>query len=77
MSFARTQAYIQFKSIFKGTLVLPGDKNYKDSLKRWSVLAERPAGLVAFVKDAEDVSAAVKFARQVKLEIAIKGESTP
>ena len=58
-------------------MVLPGDKNYKDSLKRWSVLAERPAGLVAFVKDAEDVSAAVKFARQVKLEIAIKGESTP
>jgi FAD/FMN-containing dehydrogenase len=37
--------------------------------------SRRPAGVVAFVKDEEDVAAAIKFATDAKLEIAIKGES--
>jgi len=75
MSFTESPAYAQLKSVFKGELVLPSDAEYKDSLKRWSVLAERQAGAVAYVKDEEDVAAAVKFAVEAKLEIAIKGMS--
>jgi hypothetical protein len=74
MAFTESEAYIQLKSNFKGDLILPTDENYKESLKRWSVLAERPAGIVAYVKDEADVSAAVNFASQVGLEIAIKGK---
>ena len=76
MAFTESEAYIQLKSIFKGDLILPRDDWYKESLHRWSVLAERPAGVVAFVRDEGDVSAAVKFAVQAKLEIAIKGKRT-
>jgi len=76
MSFTGSEAYIQLKSIFKGDLILPTDGTYKESLERWSILAERPAGVVAFVRDEDDVSAAVKFAVEDKLEIAIKGMST-
>jgi hypothetical protein len=75
MSFTQSVAYAQLKSAFKGDLVLPSNEGYKDSLKRWSVLAERNAGVVAFVKDEDDVAGAVKFAVSEKLEIAIKGKS--
>lgn len=75
MSFTELPAYTKVKSVFKGELVLPSDANYKDSLKRWSILAERLAGVVAVVKDEEDVAAAVKYAVEAKLEIAIKGMS--
>ena len=75
MAFTESEAYLQLKSIFKGDLVSPTDNNYKESVKRWSILAERPAGVVAFVRDEWDVSAAVKLAVEAKLEIAIKGKS--
>jgi len=76
MSFTKSPAYTHLKSVFKGHLVLPADAGYRVSLARWSVLAERNAGVVAFVKDEDDVAAAVKFATAEKVEIAIKGEST-
>jgi hypothetical protein len=75
MDITQSDAYIQLKSVFKGDLVLPTDDTYTESIKRWSVLAERPAGMVAFVKDEEDVAAAVRFGVERKMEIAIKGES--
>jgi hypothetical protein len=75
MALTESEAYLQLKSIFKGDLVLPTDNNYKESVKRWSILAERLAGVVAFVRDDADVSAAVKFAVDAQLEIAIKGKS--
>lgn len=75
MSLAESPAFIHFKSTFKGDLILPSDTEYKASLARWSVLAERQAGIVAFVRDEQDVSAAIKFAVNQKIEIAIKGES--
>ena len=73
MCFNQTTAFGEFKSAFKGDLILPTDSNYQDDLKRWSVLAERPAGLVAFVKNEEDVSATLKFAVHAQVEIAVKG----
>jgi plasmid stability protein len=73
MCFTQSKAFDEFKSVFKGDLVLPTDSNYLDDLKRWSILAERRAGLVAFVKSDEDVSAAVKLAVNAKVEIAVKG----
>ena len=75
MAFTESEAYIQLKAVFKGDLILPTDDNYKESLKRWSILAEKLAGVVAFVRDEGDVSAAVKFAVDAKLEIAIRGTS--
>ena len=75
MAFTESEAYNQLKSVFKGDLILPADDKYQESLKRWSILAERLAAVVAFVRDEADVSAAVKFAVDAKLEIAIRGTS--
>ena len=60
---------------FKGDLVTPKDPGYEDSIKRWAVNAQRRAAVVAFVRDADDVALALKYARdQVpRLPIAIRG----
>ncbi|KAI5124786.1 hypothetical protein M0805_005420 [Coniferiporia weirii] len=66
-------AFELFKSAFKGDLVLPSDTDYEKAVSRWANNAARRARIVAFVKDAEDASLAIKFARSEKLPIAVRG----
>jgi FAD/FMN-containing dehydrogenase len=76
MSFLNNPPWLELTSIFKGDLARPGEPKYEKHIKRWSVLAERPAAIIALVKDEQDVAAAVKFAVKEGMDIAIKGEST-
>jgi hypothetical protein len=62
-----------FKQSFKGDIVTPDDEGYTEAIARWSANAERPASLVAFVKDTGDISLALKYARTNKLQVAIRG----
>lgn len=57
----------------KGDLISPGDAEYESATKRWAKCAEKPAGLVAFVKDEHDVSEVIKWATKRQVELAIKG----
>jgi FAD/FMN-containing dehydrogenase len=61
-----------FQQSFKGDVVTPSDADYTDAISRWAANAERNAQVVAFVKNAQDVALAIKYARQNKLDIAIK-----
>lgn len=65
--------FTTFKNSFKGDIVTQDDPDYATAISRWSVAAERTAKYVAFVKDTDDIAAAIKFARNNNLEIAIKG----
>ena len=60
------------KQSFKGDIVTPADPNYKDAIARWAVNAERPARVVAFVKDEPDVCLALSYARNNNLPVAIR-----
>ena len=60
-------AFEEFRSTFKGDLVFPSDPDYKAAISRWAPNAERRAAVIAFVKDAEDVSLAIRFVRQTSL----------
>ncbi|TCD69760.1 hypothetical protein EIP91_006296 [Steccherinum ochraceum] len=62
-----------FSSQFKGDVVTPKDPTYQQALDRWAANTKRNAAIVAFVKDAEDVALAIKYARQAGLRIAIRG----
>ncbi|KAL1946728.1 hypothetical protein VTO73DRAFT_14832 [Trametes versicolor] len=62
-----------FKSTFKGDLITPEDVGYDLAIARWAKNAARKAAVVTFVKDAADVSAAIAYAKQARLRIAIKG----
>jgi len=57
----------------KGDLVVPSDSDYSAAIARWAVNAQRPAKVVAFVKDPEDVALAIKYARDQNLSLAIRG----
>jgi FAD/FMN-containing dehydrogenase len=58
---------------FKGDIVTPSDPDYAAAIARWASNAVRNAKVVAFVKDSEDVTLALNFARDSKLPLAIKG----
>ncbi|KAN0132136.1 hypothetical protein V8E53_010055 [Lactarius tabidus] len=57
---------------FKGDIVTPADPNYKEAIARWAANAERPAKVIAFVKDTNDVALALKYARENNLQVAIR-----
>lgn len=65
--------FTSFRVEFKGDLVTPDDAGYAEALYRWAVNARRNAQMVAFAKNAEDVSLAIKYAKEHKLPIAIRG----
>ena len=50
-----------FRKQIKGTVLLPGDQGFEESLKRWARNAERRGGIVVQVTSAADVSATVNF----------------
>lgn len=62
-----------FKAQFKGDVVTPLDPNYEQAIERWAANAKRRAAVVAFVKDADDVVQAIKYARSAGLRLAIRG----
>ncbi|KII92562.1 hypothetical protein PLICRDRAFT_103835 [Plicaturopsis crispa FD-325 SS-3] len=62
-----------FKNSFKGDLVTPTDASYAQAVARWAINAERNAKIVAFVKDAEDASLAIRYAQAAKLPLAVRG----
>ncbi|KAG6889276.1 hypothetical protein C0992_005800 [Termitomyces sp. T32_za158] len=65
--------FATFKAHFKGDIVTPDDADYPKAIARWAINAQRRAKVVAFVRDEEDVRAAIKYARDSDLSIAIRG----
>lgn len=62
-----------FKHSFKGDIVTPGDEDYAEAIARWAANAVRPARVVAFVRDVDDIALALKYARENSLQVAIRG----
>ncbi|TBU32018.1 FAD-binding domain-containing protein [Dichomitus squalens] len=60
------------KATFKGDIVVPTDAKYDQAITRWAKNTAKKAAVVAFVKDAEDVSLAIQYAKAANLTIAIK-----
>lgn len=63
----------QFRETFKGDVITPSDDGYENAIARWSKNAVRRARIVAYVKDAEDVSTAIKFAKMSGLPFTVHG----
>ncbi|KAJ3521254.1 hypothetical protein NMY22_g12389 [Coprinellus aureogranulatus] len=56
----------------KGDVITRDHPEYDASIARWVKNSERQARFVAFVKDVEDVAAAISYAKAHKLPIAIR-----
>jgi FAD/FMN-containing dehydrogenase len=62
-----------FKSNLRGGLIEPGDPAYDEARKVYNGMIDRRPKLIARCADVADVMAAVKFGREQKLTLAIRG----
>ncbi|TCD67188.1 hypothetical protein EIP91_000415 [Steccherinum ochraceum] len=65
--------FASFKQAFRGDLVTARDPGYEAAIARWAKNSSKRARVVAFVKNSEDVSAALKYAKAAGLRVAIRG----
>lgn len=71
------ESILSLRASLKGDILQPGDDGYDSSLKRWSKLSERRAGLVAYPKDVEDVVSVVNFSTRNHVELVVKSDLPP
>jgi len=48
-------------SQLSGTVLVPGDQGYEESIKRWGENSEKKAAFVVFVENAKAISKTVSF----------------
>src|SRR5262245_37311287 len=58
---------------FRGDVIIPGDHAYDDARTVWNGAVDRRPRLIARCCGTADVAAAVRFARDRDLEIAVRG----
>ena len=66
-------SFSSFQTSFEGDIITESDREYDKGISRWCKASERKAKYVAFVKNAEDVSLALRSALSTKLDVAIRG----
>ena len=62
-----------FRGTFTGQVIMPSDSGYDPARAVWNADINRNPAMIARCLSAADVSAAVIFARQHKLEISVRG----
>jgi len=62
-----------FVESIHGEVIKPGDSNYDESRKIWNAMIDCRPTLIVQVAGADDVSSAIRFARENKLDITIRG----
>lgn len=63
----------QFRSQFKGEVILPGDPDYDEVRQIWNGMIDRRPAVIARCTSSDDVVQAVNFARENSLLISIRG----
>ena len=58
---------------FRGRLIVPSDKDYDEARALYNGMIDKRPKVIARCTDAADVMAAVKYARDEKLLLAIRG----
>jgi FAD/FMN-containing dehydrogenase len=67
------RALSELDASFRGQLVRPGDPSYDEHRKIWNGSIDRFPALIAKCAGVADVIAAVKFAREARLLVAVRG----
>ena len=63
----------EFKASLRGQLIQPSDEDYKEACKIYNAMIDRRPGMIACCADVADVMAAVNFAREHDVLVAIRG----
>ncbi|MEO6733687.1 MAG: FAD-binding oxidoreductase [Ferruginibacter sp.] len=67
------QSFKQFQTSMRGKLIQPGDTEYDTSRKIYNGMFDKHPAMIAKCVDVADVVAAVNFARENEMVIAVKG----
>ena len=62
-----------FKSMFRGDIILAGDEQYESSRRVYNGMINRRPQIIAKCADTADVISAVNFGRENKLLVAVRG----
>jgi FAD/FMN-containing dehydrogenase len=68
-----SEAVEQLRSGLRGSLLAPGAPGYEESRTIWNAMIDRRPALIARCTSAADVAAAVRFARDHDLLLAVRG----
>ena len=63
----------RFKAAFRGEVIQPGDSGYETARKIWNASIDKHPGIIARCAGLADVIAAVNFARENELLVAVRG----
>jgi len=58
---------------FRGTVLRPGEEGYAEARRVWNGAVDRRPALIARCAGADDVQAAIRFARERDLPVAVRG----
>ena len=61
-----------FRTAFAGEVTLPGDRRYDDARKLFNAMHDKQPGVIARCHSTADVVAAVRFARENRLLVAVR-----
>jgi FAD/FMN-containing dehydrogenase len=73
MTSQRADGVSAFRATFPGQLLTPGDADYDKSRRVWNGAIDRKPAVIAHCTTAEQVASAIRFAREKRLEITIRG----
>src|SRR6202022_975206 len=63
----------RFQTTFQGEVIQPGDSGYETARKIWNASIDKHPGIIARCSGVADVVAAVNFARENDLLVAVRG----
>jgi hypothetical protein len=73
MTQLNVQGLDQLKGDLNGSVCLPGDTGYQEACAIWNGAIKRRPAVVARCTSAQDVAAALRYAKREKLELSVRG----
>ncbi|RZF25612.1 FAD-binding oxidoreductase [Paraburkholderia sp. UYCP14C] len=71
-SHAASRQFEQLRGTLHGTLVMPRDPDYDDARRVWNGTVDKRPAMIVYCADADDVVAAVRFARSIDSRVAVR-----
>lgn len=66
----------ELRAVMGGPVIVPGDPGFDDGRRVWNAEIDRSPSVITRCATAADVAAAIGFAREHQLEVAVRGART-